>query len=66
MRLGRIERQPAPEHEPIEGRRAGHVEQGLPPEILRDGLEEGSGSNGPDGGRQISLGIETACLLGKG
>ena len=55
MRLWRIEHQPAPEHEPINGRRAGQVEKGLPSEFLRDGLEQGSGSDGPEGGRQISL-----------
>ena len=36
--LGRIERQPAPEHEPVDGRRAGHVEESLPPEFLGDGF----------------------------
>ena len=59
MRLGRIERQSAPEHEPVEGRRACHVEKCLPPEFLRDGLEQGTRSNRPDGGGQVSLEMGT-------
>ena len=58
MDLGRVEGQPAPEHEPVDGGRAGHVEGGLPAELLGDGLQQGTGGDRTDGGRQIRLRVK--------